>query len=433
MRCPSLLFDSVIPFIMTRKRVIPNLLLHAAVLVTATKLFCSCTTSSTVKKIRDGYPNVTSSSHYYHGIEDLNSIWQHTEFAQSVSNRQIRVHSTDPLSDVAQECLSIFTAARQYCEEELNIGWRPIDLYILSVWDVPGSAHWVLKASDLAYPLYASVDDSHEQAFLRDNAFIIPLIIHEIVEVSLIVPIDDSRPIVLPEWTSWAILKKTNYTRWFRDGLANYSALRCEDIIGIEDSGWSSSQPLKALHEIRGNMFLWSNHSGDRFFDKKMTDFYDAAMGFFIWISEEEGEGFIKKVLEDLDGHDAVNGKLLKKSFEKCLAVDSLTSYCETIDLPWLGLEIESSNPRVASMHRLKRHEGVVVSQVPAEGHSSLEVGDVILKIGDDEVSSPLQFERILLSHELDSWVEIFIIDKNGGRRTVQMQVCARPMTAEAQ
>ena len=91
----------------------------------------------------------------------------------------------------------------------------------------------------------------------------------------------------------------------------------------------------------------------------------------------------------------------------------------------WIGIKIRPNDEATALGLGLETTKGVVVSDVtvgaPAQ-KAGLAAGDVILKFGNDEISDPRMFSRLVAETPIGSQVEIAVI-KDGKKQTLSLEI----------
>ncbi|MGE5236033.1 MAG: PDZ domain-containing protein [Acidobacteriota bacterium] len=116
--------------------------------------------------------------------------------------------------------------------------------------------------------------------------------------------------------------------------------------------------------------------------------------GVFKWMDEPDVHVEIPEGMEDLTGEVErdVNLKVLR------------------IPGGWLDMELATLDPDLAEYFGTK--DGILVVRAPRDGSLQLKSGDVIVKIGDREPSSPAQALRILRSYEPGDKLTLDVVRK---------------------
>ncbi|MGB0086066.1 MAG: Do family serine endopeptidase [Rhodomicrobiaceae bacterium] len=91
----------------------------------------------------------------------------------------------------------------------------------------------------------------------------------------------------------------------------------------------------------------------------------------------------------------------------------------------WLGVRIQSVNDEIAESVGLNNAEGALVASVTPEGPAAaagIEVGDIILSFGGQDVTAMRQLPKIVADATIDKEVDVVILRK-GQRKTVKVKV----------
>ena len=162
-------------------------------------------------------------------------------------------------------------------------------------------------------------------------------IIHEVVESTLVSSAFE--PLILPDvrqpiWWGTLSLERSSYTRWFRDGLANYGAYvaltstACSDFTNSWPSYWSLfNRPLSSLKTVAVDLFDWHQ------FDDEGKPYYEAAWGFFILIEEQYGADAIQRIIDAAAEIDYPDNTGLQAAVEKVIGITPQQLIASFIDL----------------------------------------------------------------------------------------------------
>jgi hypothetical protein len=298
--------------------------------------------------------------------------------------------------------------------------------------------------------LYVQRDDSSCEAIVAKSNYSYAFI-HEVVENSLSRPCDNLP--VINDYLEKDGFKpeKLNYTRWFRDGFANYAGYLAHRVT-VEDSSFNRghippavietgmhSRPFSRLREIRTDLFTWTQvtnlpapqvgHAPN--LPRTFVDYYDAALGLFLVIEDKFGTDGIKKVILGIDPQKPIDGPGLIKLFNETLNTD-IEQLAENFNFPRTGLYTEGFYPlprtgiytkeyspdKIGSRWSIKDGaydepksnipaaqagitDGIYVTIVevnsPAE-QAGIKKWDIIRRINDKEIRTNLDYE--LAIHE---------------------------------
>ena len=96
---------------------------------------------------------------------------------------------------------------------------------------------------------------------------------------------------------------------------------------------------------------------------------------------------------------------------------------------PYVGVSYGTNNPAVAAELDLETTEGVVVNDVPEDGpaaEAGLEVGDVILQIGDFPLNAQTTFSEALFNYAPGDTVTL-LINRDGEEQEIEITFGERP------
>jgi hypothetical protein len=313
----------------------------------------------------------------------------------------------------------------------VSVSCRP-KLYLLRVDERPQNFNIQLKSSPRQYecPLFVEAADQSCKSIIQQNYSYPGLITHELIEMSLVTR-EQGR--VLGELRGgWLLLGGSirNYTRWFREGLAEYgSYLACEILFENENIAANKvgdaqyihihKRPFSALSKVGGKLFRWHQNSAARF----NTDYYNAALGLFLLVADRFGEDAIRRVMRRIDEHDRLDGADLIEIFEQTLGAD-IRKLAEDFHFPETGLTVYPLTPARALNVGLEPKRGLYVDAVEPNspsGDAGFREEDVILSIEDRPIGDWLDYEQALY-HLTDSRaVDVLVYRKDEGRITIEL------------
>ncbi len=254
------------------------------------------------------------------------------------------------------------------------------------------------------------------------------LLVHEIVETSLI---GKAGGAVLPDlaWGGPGVrLNLNNYTRWFRDGLANYAGFIAYETTVAEvpsDKRLSQQEPLvhtepfSSLAQVGDRLFSWPQSS-------KMAmerAYYNAALGLFLLIADTSGEQAIRDILREIAQRRAVNGRDLIEITNRVLQAD-VRQLAADFEFPQIGAEVEQMTLALALNKGVRPHAGLLVKAVPAGGpaqHAGLREKDVIIAVGGTPVANRLDFELGLFKVRRNKNVPMVVQRVDAGTLTLDL------------
>lgn len=181
-----------------------------------------------------------------------------------------------------------------------------------------------------------------------------------------------------------------HHTRWFRDGLANFCALKARDsfrrqrlaagttpgLLRFE----SSMQPFSELARVNDKLFAWDQDSP--------ADYYDAATALFLLIELRAGPQAISSIVQELPNIKFPDRNALLKMILRKTGLD-LRYIARTFEFPDLGLD---ATPRL---------EIETVLPDTWVARAGLLPGDLLLEANSRPITSLLDVELAIL-HALD-------------------------------
>jgi len=225
-----------------------------------------------------------------------------------------------------------------------------------------------IEAGGIVYGmiLYVQRDDDSCEAIVAKNQYPYSFL-HEVVENSLNRPCDSLPVLNDYQWGADGIQhEQMNYTRWFRDGFANYAGYLAHKVT-VSDSTFNRGHiplariefdvhehPFLQLSEIGKDLFTWTQYTPDPLTPRRVisapnlpktnVDYYDAALGLFLLIEDKFGTEAIKKVIVSIDPNKPIDGPSLVRIFNKTLNTD-IKELAENFYFPQTGLYLENFYP----------------------------------------------------------------------------------------
>jgi len=261
-----------------------------------------------------------------------------------------------------------------------------------------------VEPNEFPLPLFVRAGDESWQSILAQNRSYPYLFVHELVETSLACNQTGGR--VLPD-VRWGFLGlnagMNNYTRWFRDGLANYGGYVAYEITRANLDGAESapagrallhSEPFSALGRIGRDLFSWSQYSRS----KGQDDYYNAALGLFLLLEHAYGEQAIREMTAEIARREVVDGRDLLEIAKQTTGAD-LKELAATFRFPQTGLKLEDLTAALALNKGLDVPAGLLIESVEPNGlgdTAGLEPNDVIVAIDDAVATDNLDYELAL-------------------------------------
>ncbi len=344
--------------------------------------------------------------------EDANVVYQ---FGLEKQARHIANQINDLTSHIESSTgLKIRYSTRVYL---LRRDWIP-ENYELSFKNEPGI---------FTIPLFVSAADESCQAIVRRNLGYPEMLAHELVEMSLI--FHKPPGVVLPDVAGKIFFLKTkmlNYTRWFREGFAEYAAVLAHQMVRSEPSDEYStrnlvvlSSPFSALNSIGRNLFRWHQYSRPVL----NNEYYDAALGLFLLITDRFGTDAVKDIVAQMNELDYLDGRDLINAVNQTLNTD-IEELVANFRFPDIGWSLSPMTKATALNEDLNVKQGLYTSAVEPNSladRAGIKKKDVILKVGDETVRNNLEFERALLRLLDRQAVDITIWRKDEGRKVIEL------------
>jgi hypothetical protein len=276
-------------------------------------------------------------------------------------------------------------------------------------------------------PLFVSAGSESCEAIIEQNTRYPNALAHELVEMSLI--FHKPPGTVLPDVEGelfFLKLKMLNYTRWFREGFAEYAGVLAHQMVRSELSGEYPtvnlnvcSSPFSSLSRVGSKLFKWHQYSRRAIND----EYYDAALGLFLLIADRFGTGSLKDIVDQMNELDYLDGPDLINTVDKALNTD-VEELVANFHFPDIGLSLSPLTKATALNEDLNVKQGLYASAVEPNSladRAGIKNKDVILKVGDEAVQNNLQFERILLRLLDRRTVDITIWRKDEGQMVIEL------------
>ena len=94
----------------------------------------------------------------------------------------------------------------------------------------------------------------------------------------------------------------------------------------------------------------------------------------------------------------------------------------------WLGVVIQDLTPELSDYYQVGEREGVLVTQLspgdPAE-RSGIAVGDVIVAVGDEDISSARELSRVIAQSPVDAPIKVRLI-REGQEKTLEVELIGK-------
>lgn len=285
-----------------------------------------------------------------------------------------------------------------------------------------------VEPNEFPLPLFIRSGSESCEAIVAQNPMYPYLTIHELVESSLVSRTGGQ---VLPD-LSWGAMGLSfhinNYTRWFRDGLANYAGYVAYEILSPQIPSelrlpqtqmFIHDHPFTSLARIGDKLFSWPQLPAT----KEELAYYNAALGLFLLIADTYGEQTIRYMVDEIAARETVDGDDLIEIADRVLGTD-VRRLAGEFKFPTLGIEAARMSPALALNRGVDLREGVFVAAVKdgsAAKKAGLQEKDVITAVGDTPVANLLDFELGLFRARRQPFASLAVRRQNAAPLTIEM------------
>lgn len=287
-----------------------------------------------------------------------------------------------------------------------------------------------VEPNEFPLPLFVRAGEESCEAIIAQNHTYPYVVVHELVETSLV---NKAGGQVLPD-LSWGMLglnvHVNNYTRWFRDGLANYAGYVAYETVA---AGMPSEQtlhhrqtllhdrPFTSLVKIGDKLFSWPQSSATQ----RERTYYNAALGLFLLIADTYGEQTIRYIMNEVAQRETVDGRDLVEITHRVLGTD-VRQLAAGFEFPFVGFELARMSPALALNRGVDLREGLFVQKVQedsAAARAGLLEKDVIVAIGATPVANMLDFEIGLFRVRNQPSASLTLYRQGAGELTLRLPV----------
>ena len=228
------------------------------------------------------------------------------------------------------------------------------------------------EPNEFLLPLFVQAGQESCEAIVARSRSYPYLLVHELTETSLV---SKAGGTVLPD-LAWGLpglqMHVNNYTRWFRDGFANYAGFVAYEIVAREvpsdkrlyqQEALVHTEPFSCLAQVGDDLFSWPQTSKPQL----ERAYYNAALGLFLLIADNFGEQAIRDIIHEIAQRRAVDGRDLIEIANRVLGAD-VRQLAEEFKFPQVGAEVELMTPALALNKGVEPHAGLFVQAVQAGG-----------------------------------------------------------------
>ena len=361
-----------------------------------------------------------------------NESLEEIAFEGTVEGPRISVRYQKGLADQAGQIAEQTAQMLEQVEQRIGMEITTRSTIQLLRFDAPPqnfTIHLTVEPNEFPLPMFVRAGDESYGSILAQNPSYPYLFVHELVETSLVCSQKGGQ--VLPDlgWGALGISAHVNnYTRWFRDGLANYAGFVAQAIIaaGLDDFEPSAraesvlhTRPFSSLARIRGKLFSWPQSSPK----EQQREYYDAALGLFLVLEARFGEEAIRAIMQEIASHKAVDRRDLVRIASRTLGTD-LRKIVREFEFPRSGLQLTRITPALALNEGLDVDAGLFVDAVEPNSLSDragLAAKDVILAADSAPLTGALDFELALFRAREKPLIPLSLWRAEKGMMTVKI------------
>lgn len=366
-----------------------------------------------------------SQSFYSLGDEGLARI----EFEGLIGTDRVRVRYQRGLRGQAQCVADITADLIEKVERRVGMAITTSSSIDLLRFDEPPQnfdIRLTVEPNEFPLPLFVRAGDESCVSILAQNSSYPYVLVHELVETSL-AGREGGR--VLPDvgYGRFGLGGSVNnYTRWFRDGLANYAGyLACEILSNELDcpecpthvASVLHTSPLSRLATVRTRLFSWSQSSSG----EHERDYYNAALGLFLLIENRFGQKAIRDIVAEIATRETVDGRDLRAITSQVIGTD-VRQFVANFEFPTVGGELTPVTRALAANKGLSVTEGLILGSIEPNGpadRAGLMADDVIVAADSLAVADTLDFELALLRAGPRPAIPLAIWRKDAGTMAV--------------
>lgn len=290
------------------------------------------------------------------------------------------------------------------------------------------SVNLTSEPNEFLLPLFLQAGQESCEAIIAQSRSYPYLLVHELVETSLVRKAGGA---VLPDlaWgTPGLRMHVNNYTRWFRDGFANYAGFIAYEIVAGEIPSEKKLYQQEAL--VHTEPFSSLAHVGDKLFSWPQSSkmelervYYNAALGLFLLIADRFGEPALRDIVQEIAPRRATNGRDLIEITNRVLQAD-VRQLARDFEFPQVGAHVEQMSLALALNKGVEPHAGLFVLAVPGgtlAARAGLRDKDVIIAVGDTPVATHLDFELGLFKVRSQKIVPLTVQRTGVGTLTIDL------------
>jgi hypothetical protein len=298
-------------------------------------------------------------------------------------------------------------------------------VYLLRVQKYPQNLNIHIKMEDpniFPIPMLVEIDREDPNSIIEDNYYFPYALMHEMAELSLVYP--DEKGVV--KISHFLILD--DYTRWFREGFANYAGYIALDYLHsnpdknlahIWDTAGKHETPFSSLSQIGKELFSWKQQSSQ----KLKGDYYSAALGLFLLMEDKFGKDAVRDIISEFNNYKALNSRDIIKIINTKLKTD-IEQVVEDFKFIKIGVYMNQLSPVMALNKGLELEKGFFIEDVEPNSiadKAGIDANDIIIAINDRPITTSLDFDLALFEATKQSTAQVKIWRRDEGYKEIQL------------
>lgn len=274
---------------------------------------------------------------------------------------EIEVVFTEGLNALAQDLAELLNETLEHTFGQLGLDSPfPWEVHLIEDPDCKESVKFEFEMSEEIYRPILIVNDSQQNLnhLMGESGGWIYIVFHELIEGILLA--SKYPPTALADF-GYGDRRFLFYTRWFRDGLANFGALIADRYITDKTShDWSPRAygrfrshptPFSTLTQVETDLFDW--HQYDDFSPEENRLHYNAALGLFLLIEKHHGRDAIKGIVLKLSELEFPAGDEIESLFAENGI--HLRSLIRKFKFPQVGIEFQTTTLEKMKVESVKK------------------------------------------------------------------------------
>jgi hypothetical protein len=340
------------------------------------------------------FHNVTVSAVREESFKVTSEVLKAKGVTSSFSSGKVDVICDSAHAWLATGLAGEMSSALSVIEKRTGIDYQyRLRFYLVEVDEVPQTYRFSLTAKERAIevPLFFRAQTRSLTSFVEQNQIALYYSVHELTEQNLCAPVKGT-PVLADTFFGFYYIK--SYTRWFREGMADYAAYIAIDVLKSDLGAriFPADSPSVAVLSAAGaDLFKWHQLSRS---DKDI--YYRAAFTLFFLIDARYGDDCIRQIVGGVNSLKYADGDALIALTNKAIGTDvvKMVSGIRFGD-PGFSMEIHVSD---GHEHSLLDMTGVWVADVDSSGPAAkagLQTGDRITAVNGSPIT---EYQTIVLA-----------------------------------